>query len=110
VHVAAAAAGLSILLLSLPFLFNIVKFVGAAYLIRIGVQTVLSETKTGSISGTKDGRYGSIMGDGFLADLLNPKTALFLLAFLPQFVTVNRRCYSSVCVARCNSGDWWHDR
>ncbi len=91
VHVAAAALGLSALLASSALAFSIVKYAGAAYLIWIGLRKIF-----GRAEATDDGQtltrysYRRLFRDGFIVNLLNPKTALFFLAFLPQFVEVSR--------------------
>ena len=90
IHVTAAALGLSALLLSSSIAFESVKYLGAAYLIFLGVQKfVRREDKTEKI---ERGRLTAfrIFYQGVLANTLNPKTALFFFAFLPQFVNVSR--------------------
>jgi len=86
VHIAAAASGLSLIVLSSPSLFNFIKYAGAGYLIWIGAKTIVSKSKSETMAENGDAKYGSIIRHGFLVNLLNPKTALFFLAFLPQFV------------------------
>jgi threonine/homoserine/homoserine lactone efflux protein len=87
VHVAAAALGLSALLASSALAFSLVKYAGAAYLITIGVRRLLSRADAPAArSGLPRRSLGRLYRDGFLVNLLNPKTALFFLAFLPQFV------------------------
>ena len=91
VHIAAAALGLSALLLSSSAAFNAVKYLGAAYLIYLGVRTLLSREELRSIEGRKESAsYLRVFGQGFLVNLFNPKTALFFFAFLPQFVDASR--------------------
>ena len=85
-HAAAATLGLSALLVSSASAFRFVKYAGAAYLIYLGIRTLRGgDTATLEAS---NGRRGlrSVFGQGVLVNLLNPKTALFFLAFLPQFV------------------------
>ena len=91
VHVLAAALGLSALLASSALAFSIVKYAGAAYLIWLGLTKILSrpEPSHGGVDG-KGYSYGRLFRDGFIVNLLNPKTALFFLAFLPQFIDVDR--------------------
>ena len=85
-HVAAATLGLSALLVSSASAFTFVKYAGAAYLIYLGIRTLRgSDTATLDSSGERRS-LRSIFGQGVLVNLLNPKTALFFLAFLPQFV------------------------
>ncbi|QPC89766.1 LysE family translocator [Mesorhizobium sp. INR15] len=91
VHVLAAALGLSAVLASSAIAFSIVKYVGAAYLIWIGLRKIFGGSKGGDAEATPARHsYRRLYRDGFLVNLLNPKTALFFLAFLPQFVDVSR--------------------
>ena len=90
VHVAAAALGLSALLASSALAFSIVKYAGAAYLIWLGLKKIFGRAEpVGAISVKPHGHW-RLFRDGFVVNLLNPKTALFFLAFLPQFVEVER--------------------
>jgi threonine/homoserine/homoserine lactone efflux protein len=87
IHVAAAALGLSALLASSAIAFSIVKYAGAAYLIWLGLKKIFSRAEDVDIEiGMKSRSYARLYRDGFIVNLLNPKTALFFLAFLPQFV------------------------
>ena len=91
VHVMAAALGLSALLASSALAFSIVKYAGAAYLIWIGLKKIFGRAEDIHIDAKMKARsYGRLFRDGFVVNLLNPKTALFFLAFLPQFVEVER--------------------
>ena len=91
VHIAAAALGLSALLASSALAFAIVKYAGAAYLIYIGVRRILSRADAPAAQMALQRRsLGRLYRDGFIVNLLNPKTALFFLAFLPQFVDPSR--------------------
>src|SRR6266446_2593139 len=91
VHVLAAALGLSALLASSALAFAVVKYAGAGYLIYIGVRRILNRTDTPAAQIELPRRsLGRLYRDGFIVNLLNPKTALFFLAFLPQFVDVSR--------------------
>jgi len=90
VHVAAATLGLSALLVSSATAFQFVKYAGAAYLIYLGIRT-LRGGDAARLDPTGERRsLRSIFGQGVLVNLLNPKTALFFLAFLPQFVNPAR--------------------
>lgn len=86
IHVAAASLGLSALLLTSALAFNIVKYLGAAYLIYLGVRTLLSHQAGQQTSIPAARSHWQLFSKGFLVNLLNPKTALFFYAFLPQFV------------------------
>ena len=85
-HVAAATLGLSALLVSSAFAFQIVKYAGAAYLIYLGIRTLRSSDTNLLEPASGQRKLRNIFGQGVLVNLLNPKTALFFLAFLPQFV------------------------
>lgn len=91
VHVAAAAVGLSALLASSALAFGLVKYAGAAYLIWLGLKKLLGPADMPDAGGVLPARSRArLFRDGFIVNLLNPKTALFFLAFLPQFVEVER--------------------
>jgi threonine/homoserine/homoserine lactone efflux protein len=89
-HVVAAALGLSALLASSALAFQFVKYLGAAYLVYLGVKTLRRDDAQLLEAANGDGRLARIFGQGVLVNLLNPKTALFFLAFLPQFVDPTR--------------------
>ncbi|MGD2110847.1 MAG: LysE family translocator [Phycisphaerae bacterium] len=88
VHTFAAAMGLSVILWSSATAFLVVKYIGAAYLIYLGISMMRSKVDTGA------GRFAdenassgwTIFAQGMLCNVLNPKVAVFFLAFLPQFV------------------------
>ena len=84
-HIAAAALGLSALLLSSTLAFNVVKYLGAAYLIYLGIRKYLEEEPAEEIE-IEVQPLQRIFYQGMVVNLLNPKTALFFFAFLPQFV------------------------
>jgi threonine/homoserine/homoserine lactone efflux protein len=87
VHIAAAALGLSAILVSSSLAFGAVRLVGAAYLIYLGVRTLLDRTSRERLDvAPRERRLGRIYRQGALVNVTNPKTALFFLAFLPQFV------------------------
>lgn len=82
----AATLGLSAILLSSALAFDVVKYLGAAYLIYLGVRKLLFPEE-GTVKGdVKAESLARIYWQGFAINLLNPKTALFFFAFLPQFV------------------------
>jgi threonine/homoserine/homoserine lactone efflux protein len=89
VHTLAAAAGLSVLLVTFPKAFLAVKLAGAAYLIYLGTRLLLTR-KEPPAAETHPGLRGispwSAYTQGILTNVLNPKVALFFLAFLPQFI------------------------
>jgi threonine/homoserine/homoserine lactone efflux protein len=86
VHVLAATFGLSALLLSSALAFMIVKYLGAAYLIYLGLRTLLTPVTTPTVNTLPRQSLRRIFAQGVLVATLNPKTALFFVAFLPQFV------------------------
>lgn len=91
VHVLAAALGLSALLASSALAFTVVKYVGAAYLLFLGIRQ-LWRSKAQAVD-TPDPEPDSrwrLFRQGAIVNILNPKTAIFFLAFLPQFVTPDR--------------------
>ena len=88
-HIVAASVGLTALLSSSPLIFNIIKYAGALYLIWVGVRTITSKHNSETTVQTERTKVGAIVYQGFVINLLNPKTALFFLAFLPQFVNTS---------------------
>ena len=90
VHVLAAAIGLSGLLLSSAALFSVVKFAGAGYLIYLGARRLLGLEASALITPTEARSRRELYRDGAVVNILNPKTALFFYAFLPQFLDPDR--------------------
>jgi threonine/homoserine/homoserine lactone efflux protein len=86
VHVTAAAIGLSSLLVSSATAFAVVKFAGAAYLIGLGLYTLFVRKEEPAATVPRERRLRRRFGQGVVVNVLNPKTALFFFAFLPQFV------------------------
>ena len=86
VHITAAAVGLSALLVQSALAFAIIKYLGAAYLIWMGIRTLLSKDPEADAPVVAADPLRRVFRDGFVVNLLNPKTAIFFLAFLPQFV------------------------
>jgi threonine/homoserine/homoserine lactone efflux protein len=82
----AAALGLSAILLSSAMAFDIVKYLGAAYLIYLGIQRLFASDKSAEDRVVKKDGLSRIYWQGFAVNILNPKTALFFFAFFPQFV------------------------
>jgi threonine/homoserine/homoserine lactone efflux protein len=89
VHVTAATIGVSALLASSATAFSIVKYAGAAYLIVLGIRRLLDGEEHEDGDGAPADRK-QLFWQGVLVNSLNPKTALFFLAFLPQFVDPDR--------------------
>jgi threonine/homoserine/homoserine lactone efflux protein len=93
IHVAAAALGLSALLVSSATAYHAVRWLGAAYLIWLGVRRLLAHDEDAPAApgpGTRRHGLRRSFAQGVVVNVLNPKTALFFLAFLPQFVDVSR--------------------
>jgi threonine/homoserine/homoserine lactone efflux protein len=88
IHTAAAAVGLSALLVSSATAFSIVKYLGAAYLVYLGVQRLRNKESIAAASDTSAPRVTltRVFSQGIVVNVLNPKTALFFFAFLPQFI------------------------
>ncbi|MBD1381136.1 LysE family translocator [Metabacillus arenae] len=91
IHTLAAVVGLSAIIVKSAFLFSIIKYVGAIYLVYLGCRALWSikgkEPEPASeISENQNGTNVSYFRQGFLTNLLNPKVAVFFLTFLPQFV------------------------
>ncbi|MEO0431879.1 MAG: LysE family translocator [Cyanobacteria bacterium J06656_5] len=85
-HVVAAALGISIVLAASALAFNLVKYLGAAYLIYLGVKTILSHDDSIGTAKIRRTGYRQAFLQGVTVEVLNPKTALFFLAFIPQFI------------------------
>jgi threonine/homoserine/homoserine lactone efflux protein len=90
VHTAAAAVGLSALLMSSAVAFSAVKYLGAAYLIYLGVQKLRHEESAELSGNDRPVKLSRMFVQGIVVNVLNPKAALFFLAFLPQFVDLSR--------------------
>jgi threonine/homoserine/homoserine lactone efflux protein len=134
VHTLLAVAGLSALIAASPTAFRAVKYVGAAYLIYVGLRMWLEgrvtvEAKTAreeesELMREAPGRAGRVFRQSALANVLNPKVAVFFLSFLPQFVDASRggaawqfvtlglvfavqawACFSAVALAAASIGD-----
>jgi len=86
----AAALGLSAILVSSALAFDVVKYLGAAYLIYLGIRKLLSAHNGIENEIVKRESLARIYWQGFVINILNPKTALFFFAFLPQFVDPTR--------------------
>ena len=90
VHTAAAALGISALFYSSVLAFNLVKFAGALYLLYLAVKTVRQSSPL-SLLPVESQPSAALFRRGFIMNVLNPKVALFFLAFLPQFITPGTR-------------------
>ena len=90
VHVTAAAIGLSSLLVSSATAFSVVKYAGAAYLVALGLWTLLRRQAEPEATVPRERKLSRRFWQGVVVNVLNPKTALFFFAFLPQFVDPDR--------------------
>jgi len=89
VHTLAAVLGLSAILMQSATAFEVVKYVGVAYLVYLGIQMLVTKPKKIEQPTVEQSPASTSFRQGFLAEILNPKTALFFLAFLPQFIQRN---------------------
>jgi threonine/homoserine/homoserine lactone efflux protein len=95
VHILCAALGLSAILASSAIAFTVVKWVGAAYLIYVGISMLRQRRGMALVLSAAAARQGASPGStrifwqGFLTNVLNPKVALFFLAFVPQFIAAS---------------------
>ena len=86
VHTAAAALGISALFRAWPFAYEIVRYAGAVYLIYLGVRLLFRRSGSSPLGELAPEAPAAIFRQGVITNVLNPKVALFFLAFLPQFV------------------------
>jgi threonine/homoserine/homoserine lactone efflux protein len=97
VHTFAAAVGLSALIVSSAVAFSVVKYAGAAYLVYLGIRRLLERAPPVEVA-SGSGSLARLFWRGALVNVLNPKTALFFFAFLPQFVDPESTVWSQVVV------------
>ena len=91
VHIIAAMAGLSAIIAKSAIAFDIIKYLGAAYLIYLGIRSIFGKKQSLTVvSAVKKLPYKRIFWQGFFTNVLNPKVALFFLAFLPQFLNISK--------------------
>ncbi|MDF0727141.1 LysE family translocator [Cytobacillus sp. S13-E01] len=98
IHTSAAVFGLSAIIVKSAFLFSVFKYVGAVYLVYLGVKTLWSlrkkeEAASVEMNTTSQIENTSCFKKGFLTNILNPKVAVFFLTFLPQFVDVGSNTF-----------------
>ena len=89
VHTMAAALGLSVLLATSTLAFDIVRYAGAAYLVFLGVRMLVARASAVADAGTRGRGVAAAFRQGMVTNVLNPKVALFFLAFLPQFIAAS---------------------
>lgn len=87
VHVLASSLGLSLIIAESAMAFNLLKYIGAAYLVYLGIRILRSKGKQVAISSIQSQGSRRALIEGIVVETLNVKTALFFLAFLPQFVS-----------------------
>jgi threonine/homoserine/homoserine lactone efflux protein len=86
IHVVGAVAGLSVILASSAILYSAVKWAGVAYLVWLGIRTLRSQDEIFTNTSAEPAALKRIFTQGVIVNVLNPKVAMFFLAFLPQFV------------------------
>lgn len=86
VHVLAAALGLSVVIAQSALAFSLIKYLGAAYLVYMGVRILLGSGRPAAPVAVQRAGWARVFREGILVETLNVKTALFFLAFIPQFV------------------------
>jgi len=90
VHTFAVALGLSTLLVSLPAAYEAIRYAGAVYLLYLGIRTLISKEELKLAAGGTAHSLSRIFAQGVITNVLNPKVALFFIAFLPQFADPSR--------------------
>ena len=104
-HILAAALGLSLIVARSAVAFNLIKYVGAAYLVYLGIRLLLRKDQTLTVEPVASQGVRRALFEGIVVEALNVKTALFFLAFLPQFVSPGEPLVpqlvllGSICVA-----------
>jgi threonine/homoserine/homoserine lactone efflux protein len=90
IHIFAAAIGLAALLRSSPIAYSVVRYAGAAYLVYLGIRVFAQRPQSIDTPIVERAALGRIFTQGVITNVLNPKVALFFLAFLPQFIQPQR--------------------
>jgi threonine/homoserine/homoserine lactone efflux protein len=96
VHVVAAVAGLSALIVSSAIAFSTVKYVGAGYLVFVGIKKWVERDEPADPAARPPRSGRRVFTQGVVVNVLNPKTALFFLAFLPQFVDRDHTVWTQI--------------
>jgi len=88
VHITAAVLGLSIIISKSAYLFQLIKFAGAGYLIHLGIKALITKRTSRAVGDKKQAKIGywNLLKQGIITNALNPKVAIFFLSFLPQFI------------------------
>jgi threonine/homoserine/homoserine lactone efflux protein len=113
VHTVFAAVGLSAILAQSALAFSVVKYLGAAYLVYLGVRAVLDRDGFPAPERAERANLSVVFRQGVVSNLLNPKVALFFLAFLPQFVDFTIMGLLVLCAVALFSGtlgEWLRSR
>ncbi len=105
VHTSAAVFGLAAVLRSSPLAFNLVRYAGAGYLIYLGIRLLVRPGSHRSLEAPAPASSAAVFRQGMITNVLNPKVALFFLAFLPQFVSPAR---GSVAAQMALLGLWFN--
>jgi threonine/homoserine/homoserine lactone efflux protein len=96
VHILAAVFGLSIIIMQSTLLFEIIKLLGAAYLIYLGVKAFVNKSDfNNDIATLPKVNTWKLLKQGIITNALNPKVALFFLSFLPQFIQISSPLYKA---------------
>lgn len=91
-HIVIVAAGVGVLVANTPALFNVIRYVGAAYLVYLGVRLIFTKPQApaaDSEGARRANTRSAMLRRGFWVNLLNPKAIVFFLAFIPQFIDVD---------------------
>ena len=99
VHIAALALGLAALLAAVPLAYDVVRWAGAAYLVWLGVRAIRDARRGTTAREVPPAPLRAVFRQGVVTNVLNPKVALFFLAFLPQFVDPSRGSAAAQIVA-----------
>ena len=90
VHILAAALGIAAILRSSPLAFNLIRYAGAAYLVYLGIRMLVQRSNLAGRQQLAPEPLKAIFRQGVITNVLNPKVAIFFLAFLPQFINASR--------------------
>lgn len=90
VHVLAAALGLSLLIAQSALAYALVQYLGAAYLLYLGIRLLTARAESATLPALQRAGAGKALRDGAIVEVLNVKTAMFFLAFIPQFVSTQQ--------------------
>jgi len=101
VHVLASSLGLSLIIAESAMAFNLLKYVGAAYLVYLGLRILCSKEKQVAISAIPSQGSRRALIEGVVVETLNVKTAIFFLAFLPQFVSPQEPLVTQLLLLGC---------